>query len=119
MSNLIRRHKITIAPLLSVDDDNEGNPVEKYGDHFFIENVSLNANTGRTASQVYGDRISNMVRTFIDYDKWFGKVKENDRAYLYGATPDGEDTIGGNANYRVVSVLPQNKKIQVLFERLP
>lgn len=46
-------------------------------------------------------------------------IKENDLAYLDGATPDGEEVNGDNANYRVDSVRWQNKKIAIYFEKLP
>lgn len=46
-------------------------------------------------------------------------IKENDLAYLDGATPENEEIYGDNANYRVDSVRYQNKKVAIYFEKLP
>lgn len=46
-------------------------------------------------------------------------IKENDLAYLDGATPENEQVYGDNANYRIDSVRNQNKKIAIYFEKLP
>ena len=46
-------------------------------------------------------------------------IKENDLAYLDGATPENEKNNGDNANYRVDSIRKQNRKIAIYFEKLP
>lgn len=55
----------------------------------------------------------------IEHENIENFIKENDLAYLDGATPDGEKSYGDNANYRVDSVRRQNKKIAIYFEKLP
>ena len=47
-----------------------------------------------------------------------GMFKENDVAYLDGATPEGEKENGDNANYRLYPPRIQNLKIAIYFERL-
>ena len=55
----------------------------------------------------------------IKNERYLNDIKEKDLAYLDGASPEGEEVYGDNANYRVSSVRKQNKKIAIYFERLP
>ena len=45
-------------------------------------------------------------------------MKNYDLVYLYGASPENEEYNGQNANYRVITFIPQNTKILVYFEKL-
>ena len=47
-----------------------------------------------------------------------GRFKELDIAYLYGATPEGEEVHGDNANYLVRTYRQQNTRIMVVFEEI-
>lgn len=114
--NLIRESLIYIASYLKESSDNEGNPIKIYDKPFSLE-TSLNSLNGSSEVAMYGDRIKKMCKTFLDYDEWLGKIKENDLVYLYEATPEKEVVNGENANYRVDAVLPQNEKILVYFEK--
>ena len=38
--------------------------------------------------------------------------------YLDGATPNNEEVVGSNANYRVYSIKPQNVALLVYFEKI-
>ena len=46
------------------------------------------------------------------------KFKEFDVAYLDGATPDGEEEYGDNANYRLLPPRDGNSVIIIYFEKL-
>lgn len=115
--SLIRKHKIYLASFIREDTDENGDPINIYGAPIQFEST-LNSLSGSTDIAVYGDKISRMCKTLLDYDGWIDKIKEKDVVYLYGATPDNEEMNGDNANYKIVAVLPQNLKIQVYFERI-
>ena len=114
---IIKKRDIHIANYLTENDDDSGNTIKVYDEPFGLK-CTLNSLSGDTEFQMFGDRIQNMVKTILDYN-WMKKIHEKDAAYLYGATPKGEVIHGENANYRVVSVRPQNLKIIVYFEKLP
>lgn len=66
----------------------------------------------------FGENAKQMQKAVIEYKKYFGKFKEFDVAYLDGATPDGEENNGDNANYRLYPPRNQNKVILLYFTRL-
>lgn len=68
--------------------------------------------------QEFGEKAKAIQKAVIEYDKYFGKFKEYDVAYLDGASPEGEETYGDNANYKVYPPRNQNKVILLYFERL-
>lgn len=68
--------------------------------------------------QEFGENARQMQKAVIEYKKYFGKFNEFDVAYLDGASPDGEESNGANANYRLYPPRNQNKVIQIYFERL-
>lgn len=68
--------------------------------------------------QEFGENAKQMQKAVIEYKKYFGKFNEFDVAYLDGASPDGEESNGENANYRLYPPRNQNKVIQIYFERL-
>lgn len=115
---MIVERSIYISKFLDQGEDEYGNPIVKYDVPYSL-NCVLNSLSGSYDIVAFGDRIKNMAKTFLDYDEWIGKINEGDKAYLYGALPDGEVVNGENANYQIVAVLPQNLKIQIYFERLP
>ena len=117
MCPLLRKHNIEVVPFLDYKVT-KGNSVPQYGTTLILKEVTLNSLSGNTDMQMFGDKVTRMCKTLVDYDTWIGKFKEKSLAYLYGATTQGETHLGANANYVITAVLPQNKKIAVYFERL-
>ena len=68
--------------------------------------------------QEFGEKTEQIQKAVIEYEKYFGKFKEFDLAYLDGANPENEQTNGANANYRLYPPRNQNKVILLYFERL-
>lgn len=68
--------------------------------------------------QEFGQSARQMQKALIEYDKYFGKFKEFDVAYLDGVTPEGEKVNGSKANYRLYPPRNQNRCITLYFERL-
>jgi hypothetical protein len=114
---MIIKRKVWIAPYLFPDVDVNDNPIDVYDKPFEIE-CSLNSLSGSTDIAAFGERIKHMAKTILDY-KYIEDIHEQDKAYLYGRTPSSEENNGDNANYQVVAIMPQNRKIQVYFEKLP
>lgn len=67
--------------------------------------------------EAFGETSFGMLRAVVPYNKFKGKIKEFDVAYV-GITPDGEAENGANANYRVKSVMEQNLAITIYFEKI-
>lgn len=109
---------IWIAPLIDTAKDKAGNKVNVYGKPFKVD-ATLNTISGSYEIQMYGERAKRICKAMPDLRKYYGKIKEGDKAYLYGVTPEGESNNGVNANYKVISARPQNIKMVVLFEQLP
>lgn len=65
----------------------------------------------------YGVTLEGTVKALVDI-KYEGQINKYDLVYLYGASPENETYDGENANYRVITSVPQNMKILVYFERL-
>ena len=108
---------IYIAPLSSVVEDDYGNEVNSYGTPVAYK-MNVQPLSGSSDIEEYGSKTNQMQKGLCDYDKYFGQFKENDVAYLDGASPTNEVRNGANANYRVYSVRNQNKRISIYFERL-
>lgn len=108
-----------IRPILDPIKDDYGDEIEQYGDSVKYKfNYEPVANKEEAEMQVFGQSGRGTVRAMLDTYKYQGKIKEFDLAYLYGATPDNENYNGENANYKVVTCIPQNTKILVYFERI-
>lgn len=80
--------------------------------------------SGNTDIMEYGEKITNVYRTFVNKNEYLGKIRVGDRVYL----EDGEileselENIAENdnvhcekANYIVKVVLPQNFKTRIDF----
>lgn len=119
MRNKWRKKTLYIASFLKDEYDDEGNQISTYAEPIFIGKENIQPLSGTSEVQEYGTKVSKMQKVLLDYDKYLGKFKENDLAYLDGTTPEGEDVFGDNANYRIDSVRNQNKKIAIYFEKLP
>lgn len=65
----------------------------------------------------FGEKAS-MIQKAVIPMKYKDYFKENDLAYLDGASPKGEEVNGMNANYRLRPPRNQNKVILIYFERL-
>lgn len=105
--------KIYIASQLSTLDD--------YGRNQYDEPIMYEFNVQPTSSkndiEMFGEHAREMQRAVIER-KYEGVFKEFDKAYLDGATPEGEAYNGANANYRLLPPRVQNKVITIYFERL-
>lgn len=108
---------IYIASLTGVEEDDYGNETVKYGTPIALK-MNVQPLSGSSDIEEYGSKTSQMQKGMCDYEKYYGQFKEDDVAYLEGATPEGEIQNGANANYRIDSVRNQNKRISIYFERL-
>lgn len=109
-----------IATKKQVTVDDYNNEIVEYNEPFYFGQVNYEPLTGKNLEayiKAYGETNNNIVSCLIDYvdDK---KFKQFDLAYLYGATPEGEQVYGDNANYIVRAYKPQNTKIMVLLEEI-
>lgn len=101
-----------------IDDYN--NEIVSYKKPFYFGKVNYQPLTGKNLEayiRAYGETKNNIVSCLIDTNK-DGLFKEFDLAYLYGATPKGENINGENANYMIRTYKPQNTKIMVVFEEI-
>lgn len=72
---------------------------------------------GNTIQRDFGDKVEKMQSVLLDYDKYLNRFHEDDLAWI-NISPDEEDTTGYSANYRIVSIRNQNRKIAIYFEKL-
>lgn len=101
-----------------IDDYN--NEIVSYKKPFYFGKVNYQPLTGKNLEayiRAYGETKNNIVSCLIDTNK-DGLFKEFDLAYLYGATPKGENINGENANYMIRTYKQQNTKIMVVFEEI-
>lgn len=109
-----------IASKLNVEYDDYNNEIVTYDTPFYFGKANYQPLTSKNLEaymQVYGETDKNILGLLIsnlDADK----IKLFDLAYLNGATPDGEEVNGQNANYVVKAYKPQNTKVMILFEEL-
>lgn len=100
--------------------DDYNNEIVIYGEPFYYGKVNYQPLTGKSLEaymKAYGETENNIVSCLINHtDK--DKFKTFDLAYLYGATPNGENKYGDNANYKIRAFKPQNTKIMVLMEEI-
>lgn len=99
--------------------DEYGNETTKYEKpkKYFLNYQPVTNNADEAVLKQYGITLEGTVRALLDI-KYEGEFRKYDLAYLYGANPEGEEYDGQNANYRVITSVPQNVKILVYFERL-
>ena len=114
-----KKKDLYIASFLKDDYDDKGNKISTYSKPEYIGKENIQPLSGESDIAEYGTRVTKMQKVLLDYDKYLGKFKENDLAYLDGITPNGEQIHGDNANYRIDSVRNQNRKIAIYFEKLP
>ena len=100
--------------------DDYNNEIVQYDKPFYFGRVNYQPLTRKDLEayiREYGETKNNIVSCLINYTD-DGKIHTLDLAYLYGVTPNGENSNGDNANYIVRSYKPQNTKIMVIFEEL-
>jgi hypothetical protein len=126
MRSLWRKKDLYVAKFISDELDDDGNTIRKYDKPVYIgkENIQPLGSSGALGGygieeREFGSRVTRMQKVLFDYDKYLDTFKENDLAYLDGATPQDEVIHGDNANYRIASVRAQNRKVVVYFEKLP
>lgn len=95
--------------------------IDEFGRNTYDEPIMYEFNVQPTSSkndiEMFGEHAREMQRAVIER-KYEGVFKEFDKAYLDGATPEGEAYNGANANYRLLPPRVQNKVITIYFERL-
>jgi hypothetical protein len=98
------------------------NELDEYGRAKYEEPEMFEMNVQPVSAeadiQEFGQSARQMQKALIEYDKYFGKFKEFDVAYLDGITPEGEKVNGSKANYRLYPPRNQNRCITLYFERL-
>ena len=112
--------KCFIASLIRTDEDVNGNEVKFYSKPKFYE-FNIQPANGDTDIALYGEKISKMYKTVVSLPQYLKKFKEGDVAYLEGTRPsksEEEGTYGSGANYKIVSVRPQNTVILIYFEKI-
>ena len=114
-----KKKDLYIASFLKDEYDDEGNKISTYAKPDYIGKENIQPWSVQSDVAEYGTRVTKMQKVLLDYDKYLGKFKENDLAYLDGITPKDEQVYGDNANYKINSVRNQNKKIAIYFEKLP
>lgn len=109
---------VYIASKKEVTLDDEGNEVVIYDKpnekpyKFNYQTLSADADIAE-----FGENAKIMKKAVIPMS-YKGQFKEFDRAYLDGATPNGEENYGDNANYRLLPPRDGNSVIIIYFEKL-
>lgn len=108
-----------IASYKETIEDESGNEINYYLKPKFYE-FNIQPASGNTDIALYGERVSKMYKTIVPFFEFNGVFKEGDKAYLENAKPTSEtkETYGAEANYKVVSVRPQNTAITIYFEKI-
>lgn len=114
-----KKKDLYIVSFIQDEYDDEGNKIPTYAKPEYIGKENIQPLSGESDIAEYGEKVEKMQKVLLDYDKYLGKFKEKDLAYLDRITPDGEQVNGDNANYKIDSVREQNKKIAIYFEKLP
>ena len=96
--------------------DEYGNYIDTYEEPKKYE-MNVQPLNGGIEIETYGSRAMQIQKAICRSEEYAGKFHENDVAYLENQTPDGESVHGDNANYRIDSVLTQNKCIAIYFEK--
>lgn len=109
---------VYIASKIDTKSDIEGNEINVYDKpnskpyRFNYQPVNTDADIAE-----FGEKASVMKKAVIPIS-YQGQFKEFDVAYLDGATPDGEENYGDNANYRLLPPRDGNSVIIIYFEKL-
>lgn len=109
---------VYIASKIKTSNDDDGNEINIY-DKPNKKPYKFNYQTLSTDADIaeFGENAKIMKKAVIPIS-YQGQFKEFDVAYLDGATPDGEENYGDNANYRLLPPRNGNSVIIIYFERL-
>lgn len=109
---------VYIASKIGTQLDEEGNEINIY-DKPNSEAYKFNYQPVSTSADIaeFGEKAKIMKKAVIPIS-YQGQFKEFDVAYLDGATPDGEENYGDNANYRLLPPRDGNSVIIIYFEKL-
>lgn len=109
---------VYIASKIGTQLDDEGNEINIY-DKPNSESYKFNYQPVSTSADIaeFGEKAKIMKKAVIPIS-YQGQFKEFDVAYLDGATPDGEENYGDNANYRLLPPRDGNSVIIIYFEKL-
>lgn len=110
------RKPLYIASKLRVDVDEEGNEVNVYDDPVYYE-FNYQPVTSEADIQEFGENVEKVEKMVIPIS-YLGSFKEFDVAYLDGATPEGEQVHGINANYRLRSPRVGNNVIVIYMDKI-
>lgn len=118
---MLRRKELYIANRYVVTND-YGIDIETF-DKPKLYNFFYMPSTNNIDYELYGRNINEIYIAFIDYNKYFGKFKVEDRVYLIDdETSDlsfaENDTNGENANYKIIAISLQNIKIKLTFAKI-
>lgn len=109
---------VYIASKVGTQLDIEGNEINVY-DKPNSKSYKFNYQPVNTDADIaeFGEKSSIMKKAVIPIS-YQGQFKEFDVAYLDGATPEGEENYGDNANYRLLPPRDGNSVIIIYFEKL-
>lgn len=108
--------RLYIAHKLSVDIDDDGNEIAVYSEP---EEFKFNYRGVKSDAEIaeFGEDASITQRMVIPVS-YNGQFKEFDVAYLYDATPEGENKYGDNANYVLLPPRVGNSVIIIYMQKL-
>lgn len=113
-----------IATLQGDEEDDFGMRISKFNAPVYIGKFNIQPLSGQSTSAFgntiqrdFGDKVEKMQSVLLDYNTYIDKFHEDDLAWI-NTSPEDNDTTGYSANYRIVSIRNQNKKIAIYFEKL-
>lgn len=96
--------------------------VDEYGKGIYEEpreySFTVQPMSSRLDIQMFGERAIEMQRMLIERKKYENFFHEGDLVYLDGASPEGEEVNGINANYRMLPPRNQNLCITIYCARI-
>ena len=111
-----------VAKRKELSYDDYGNAIPQYETpnkipyRWNIQPVQIGSST-----ETFGEKSIKMKVAMLvgeDAKKFKNSFKDNDLAYLDGASPSGENINGENANYRIYAVRQQNVALLIYFEKI-
>ena len=108
-----------IARLKRTEVDDYGNEINYFHKPEFFE-FNVQPTSSKFDIALFGEKVTKMYKALIPFDEFKNYFNEGDVAYLEETKPEKEtkETYGHTANYKVVSVRPQNTAITIYFEKL-
>lgn len=110
------KSKIYIAKKLPSIYDEDENEITQYAEPVkYLFNVQPSQKGSDTRE--FGENETGLLVAVIPKAKYKGQFKEFDLVYI-DTTPDEEDKIGQNADYRIFAVRNQNVAIRLYFKKI-